>query len=260
MQDGPHEPPPQDLTPREWQVFELMRRGFADHQIAQVLGIAEGEAARHAVNTLAKLGMSREEISGWQPAAQTQPQIKRARPAGRGLPGGLKFALGASAIIVVAAVATIAFLVFDSNDRATAPNGDGDQVVDPTATPAAGPVSGDHWHAAYEVNICGEAQPPIQTFPGGVHTHADGFIHIHPFTEEEEGLGATLSKFFEYAGGELTNETIRMPDSRTTFTTGGTCPDGSIAFLQIIVNGAPIDDVTPYIPQDADHIIISLNP
>lgn len=42
------------------------------------------------------------------------------------------------------------------------------------------PRSGDHWHATYEITICGQRQPNIPTFSGGVHTHGSGTIHMHP--------------------------------------------------------------------------------
>jgi hypothetical protein len=40
-------------------------------------------------------------------------------------------------------------------------------------TAAAGPRMGDHWHATYEISVCGERQPNIGQWSGGVHTHGD---------------------------------------------------------------------------------------
>jgi len=51
---------------------------------------------------------------------------------------------------------------------------------------------GDHWHTAFQVNICGEwltAEPqfekpadnPNQLANVGIHTHGDDLIHTHPF-------------------------------------------------------------------------------
>ncbi|HXG35942.1 MAG TPA: hypothetical protein VNL15_03130, partial [Dehalococcoidia bacterium] len=75
------------------------------------------------------------------------------------------------------------------------------------------PKVGDHWHARYTVTICGEQQPNIPTFedPAGIHTHGDGLVHMHPFNTSGEGGGARLIRFFEYAGGELSNDSLRMP-------------------------------------------------
>jgi DNA-binding CsgD family transcriptional regulator len=255
MAERPNDPQLEDLTPREWQVFELLRRGFADHQIAQVLGIAEGEAGRYVSSVLSKLGVTPGQIPGLRTVTASPSPIPTPRPR---LSGTLKFAAGALVILAVAAVAAIALaFVIDSDDRATAPV---DEQASSRGDEPVPPFINDHWHAVYNIDICGEVQPSIPPFDGGIHTHGDGIIHLHPFTPEEEGEGARLVKFFEYAGGELTNDTLRMPGSRTTHVSGGTCPDGEVAFLRVIVNGTPLEDVTDYIPQDDDDILISLNP
>lgn len=259
MQSASDEPQPQDLTPREWQVLELLRRGFADYQIAQVLGIAEGEARAHASNVLAKLQIPPEQLATWRPDIPPPDTTRTIAPqARRPIPSALKFIAGGAAILVAAAVIAIALaLILDSNDKATAPV---DEQTSSLSDEPVPPFITDHWHAIYEVDICGEEQAPIATFTGGIHTHGDGYIHIHPFTEEEEGYGARLVKFFEYAGGDLTNETLLMPGEIRTWRTGLTCPDGRLAFLQVIVNGTPLTDIEQYIPQDNDHILISFNP
>ena len=117
-----------------------------------------------------------------------------------------------------------------------------------------------HWHATYQVFICGERQPNFPTWESGVHTHGDGVIHIHPFVPAEEGKGARLVKFFEYGGGKLTQSEMRMPGDRQTFRNGDKCPDGSEAVLQVIVNGEPLDDLNRYVPQDGDRIRIVFGP
>jgi hypothetical protein len=68
------------------------------------------------------------------------------------------------------------------------------------------PRINDHWHATYQTFICGQRQPNFPTWEAseGVHTHADGVIHIHPFSVAGEGNGARLVKWFEYGGGKLT--------------------------------------------------------
>lgn len=242
------------LTPREWQVLELLRRGFADHQIAQVLGITESDARQHVSSVVGKLQLTRDEVTASRPhePAAPQPPATASEP---GRAGGLamKIALGVLAVIAAVAVAVVGLSLISDDDRATAPNG-GEQVGGPDVRPLVGE---DHWHAGYEIIICGEQQPPIATFAAGVHTHADGFIHIHPQAASEEGLGASLAKFFEYGGGLLTSDTLRVPGSSDTYTNGDTCPNGLAGFLQLTANGEPIDDVTRFIPQDGDTIVIS---
>lgn len=63
----------------------------------------------------------------------------------------------------------------------------------------------DHWHAAYGFYICGEWLPPIldQTDPEGIHTHADGVIHVHPFASSAAGANATVDAFMRATGGVL---------------------------------------------------------
>ncbi len=75
-----------------------------------------------------------------------------------------------------------------------------------------GPVVGDdHWHAAVGMYACDEFLPDLGEFESdtGIHTHGDGVIHIHPFTEAGAGTNATLGLFLDEAvvalgDGELT--------------------------------------------------------
>jgi hypothetical protein len=107
--------------------------------------------------------------------------------------------------------------------------------------PSAGaPQPGqDHWHAAFGVNICGEWLSPPATFESpagnsgvraGIHTHGDGFIHIHPYTRSESGSNATLGKFFKYGGWSVSESSLSVwegPNSdstKTTWKNGDKCP------------------------------------
>ena len=60
------------------------------------------------------------------------------------------------------------------------------------------PAIGDHWHIAYKVYICGQRQPDFAFWQGGILTHDDGIIHLHPLLPSEEGEGARLVKWFVY--------------------------------------------------------------
>jgi hypothetical protein len=108
--------------------------------------------------------------------------------------------------------------------------------------PSADNPSGDHWHAAFAVNICGEwlTDPPeFETAAGnsnvstGVHTHGDGFIHIHPRFGSEAGENATLGKFLDYGGWSVSEDSIQTwtgpsfaPD-QTEWSNGDRCPDAN---------------------------------
>lgn len=113
------------------------------------------------------------------------------------------------AVVIVGIVAV--FLVRGSGDSA----GGGP----PRAPSQAENIAGDHWHTAFQVNICGEwlaAQPqfekpadnPGQQANVGIHTHGDDLIHTHPFVVSEEGNNAKLSKFADYGGWSVSSDSI----------------------------------------------------
>jgi hypothetical protein len=95
--------------------------------------------------------------------------------------------------------------------------------------PAVGPAPGSsHWHAAYVVRICDDVLPPFDSDadPLGIHSHADGLIHVHPFFEESGFEEATLGLFADAMGLELATGELRLPG-------GGTWRDGDLC------NGVP---------------------
>ncbi len=156
--------------------------------------------------------------------------------------------------LVVAFVAIVLAGVLGSG-RADAPS------PEPGGDAITGPRVGDHWHAVYEYIVCGEKQPPAPLWSGsGVHTHADGIMHIHPFVASEEGAGARLVKWFEYGGGLLDEDEVRLPGSAVTYENGDECPDGTIGMVQVFVNGERETDYEEYIPQDGDRIEIVFGP
>ena len=79
----------------------------------------------------------------------------------------------------------------------------------------AAPIIGDHWHAAYGVNVCGEWLPPLRDQApdeSGLHTHEDGLIHIHPFSTRYTGERATLNAWGEIVGLEVGEGSLTLPD------------------------------------------------
>ena len=128
------------------------------------------------------------------------------------------------------------------------------------ATSVVPRVGQDHWHARIAFYVCGAKQPNAPTWEGGVHTHGDGIIHIHPFNDFEEGRGARLVKWFEYGGGQLTADTIRWPGSQHSYTNGEPCNDFTLGVIHVYVNGDPVFDWSEYIPQDGDSIVIDFGP
>jgi hypothetical protein len=79
------------------------------------------------------------------------------------------------------------------------------------------PGLNDHWHTAYAVNICGTLQPnlPQPTKLLGLHTHADGLVHVEPYVTGsilDRGDNANLARFVESEPGfKLTGSEIQMP-------------------------------------------------
>ena len=162
--------------------------------------------------------------------------------------------------LVVAFVAIVVAAVFEDS-RATAPSPSASPV--PGDDAAAGPRIGDHWHAAYEIFICGEMQPAIDSFEavaGSPGTHSDGIMHQHPFSPAGEGQGSNLQNFFKIGEGKLDGDEIQIPGHSETYKNGDECPDGTEGVVQVFVNGKRLMDYEGYIPQDGDRIEIVFGP
>ena len=86
------------------------------------------------------------------------------------------------------------------------------------------PILGDHWHAAFGVYNCDGYEPDIQSDldPHGIHTHNDGLIHIHPFSNHATGAKATLGLFGE--GLELAERFDTLAAQTTCTIDGDTVP------------------------------------
>ncbi len=57
------------LTPREWEVVQVVARGLTNRQIGDALVITQGTASLHVKHALAKLGMnSRVQLATWATA------------------------------------------------------------------------------------------------------------------------------------------------------------------------------------------------
>jgi hypothetical protein len=134
------------------------------------------------------------------------------------------------------------------------------------ASPEA-PVVGDHWHAAFGVNVCGtwlEPAPEFHTAVGstqsaGIHSHGDGLIHLHPYVTSETGAKATVGQFLEYGGWEADADSFRAWD-QVEHATGDEC-DGQEADVRWSLNGEErSDDISDYQPRDGDIIALALLP
>ena len=105
---------------------------------------------------------------------------------------------------------------------------------------------GDHWHSAYGIYICDQYLPNMSVGvtpdPGGIHTHQDGVIHIHPFQTATTGRNARVGDFFSQTGLNVTSSKIELPtdpalgdNSGKTYEKGDKCPDGKKGVVKALV-------------------------
>ncbi len=118
-------PTPDILTPREWEVLALLRRGLSNREIADELGISLAGAKFHVSEIISKLGVSsREEAAAWQPGSDRGfafgllGVLSRTRH-----PFGTKVALVAAAGLIVVSVllAVVALTLTRSASTSTTP-------------------------------------------------------------------------------------------------------------------------------------------
>ncbi len=109
---------------------------------------------------------------------------------------------------------------------------------------------GDHWHDAYLIHHCGEDLPPgtDQNGPGGIHSHADGLIHVHPSQAWAAGNNANFGLFVDAMGGELSDEVYTPgPGEVDTVLSEAEGCDGEPAVLQLAFWADPFSDADPVI-------------
>jgi hypothetical protein len=105
----------------------------------------------------------------------------------------------------------------------------------------------DHWHAALGIYQCdgfvfdgttegGPFLTDLLDDPLGIHTHQDGVIHIHPFTDAAGGRNARMRIFFDDVGISASNSTIEFPDGTVWDEDETTCTvDGEEVPGQIVL-------------------------
>ena len=114
--------------------------------------------------------------------------------------------------------------------------------------------SGFHVHADFKVYLNGQAVD----FTGAKYQsteekHLDEYAHLH---DGNGGVlhihkaGITLNYFFKTLGIEFTHDCFIL-DTKERFCTTPT------STLQVFVNGQKNDQLSEYIPQDLDHILIT---
>ena len=102
--------------------------------------------------------------------------------------------------------------------------GGGSNDTPPKAQLSQGQAA-DHWHAAFSINVCGKEKPSLPDVKEdllGIHSHQDGLIHIHPFSIRSAGKGATLGRYFDMIGLEVTDTAFKIPGTDEVFKAGET--------------------------------------
>ncbi len=130
----------------------------------------------------------------------------------------------------------------------------------PLARDKPSPRIGDHWHASYAFSVCEVEYPRFADVEGGIDTHGDGVIHIHPRVPQDQGKGARLVNFFANAGGALSERSLVFP-GQIPWRDGNICPGGRPGRVVVIVNNSPITGkVEDYVPRDGDRIVVAFVP
>lgn len=161
--------------------------------------------------------------------ASSSKKVARAARAGGTTRSGerrkLAFPLSIFAIVVVGTL----LVVFARIDR------------DESVASAESPTTADHWHAAYGFYVCDAFLPPLSDVKAdttGIHTHADGVIHIHPFSDAATGKNATLSKWGETVGVDFGGDSVTVQGE--AYENGHDCNGQS---ANVVVYEWPADDL-----------------
>lgn len=173
--------------------------------------------------------------------------------------GGGRTARGARPIVWYAAIVVVVLLgvsgiVFSRAERREelAAGADGSAPV----------ANVDHWHAAYGIYLCDSFAPKItnERDPKGIHTHADGIIHIHPFVRSAAGKNATLGVFADAVDMTLEDGELEVPGG-TSYKSGDTKCGDETGIVQVKVNDEVItENVDKIRLKDQDLVTIAFAP
>jgi hypothetical protein len=120
--------------------------------------------------------------------ASSAKKVARAARAGGRVTSGQPRSLLFPGVLVAVVVLGLSLVIYAREDRQNEDLGGVPQL-------------GDHIHQALGVNVCGEWLPDLPEFesPVGIHTHGDGVLHIHPFSQLGVGANATFERYLEDA-------------------------------------------------------------
>ncbi len=233
-------PHPDVLTPREWEVLDLLREGLSNDEIASRLGISYNGARYHVAEILSKLGVaSREEAAAWSPE-----DVRRKRFAGVvALPlllhrlrvsGALKllgvFVLGGVAILVGLFAAGV---IVTRSPRRAAPGGAAIATVAPTPDFPLVMLRGP-----YMVHPAGTANPmPSKEIDIGLTPDEYG----QPVDSVEAARTSSLFPTKLPDGDSVVGATSDGKPSELYLHLTLSTPDGSVEIVRQRPNEMPID-------------------
>jgi hypothetical protein len=102
-----------------------------------------------------------------------------------------------------------------------------------------------HWHASYQISVCGENRVP-QGGPMLAHTHGETRFHLEGVRQSKEQ--ATLDWVMDSLGTKFSENSIY----------GQTSCNGEPANLTVKANGETLENPEEYIIRDGDNIRIKL--
>ncbi len=136
------------------------------------------------------------------------------------------------------------------------------ELIPPALPTPPGPrVSTDFWTAALGVWICGAwlGNAPAFGLDTGVHSHGDGLVYLHPFTDDEAGDKATLGLFIGRGGWKASTDLLALWDG-VEHVSGSTCPDGRVASVRWWVDGVEQNgDPSMFKPHNGQVIVLGFD-
>ena len=120
----------------------------------------------------------------------------------------------------------------------------------------------DHWHTAYGFYICDTFLPNLadDSAKGGIHTHADGLIHVEPIVVDDTGPKATTGRFLKLAGVTVSDTEIKIPEQNVTKKNGDKCGDKE-GEVKVFVDGKLREgDPTKILLKDGEKIVFAFVP
>lgn len=131
------------------------------------------------------------------------------------------------------------------------------------------PLVGDHWHAAYGVYDCDKLLGPfpdsMAASKSGIHTHADGLIHLEVNSSRYSGANANLAAFADGVDVDVSDTRLSAPGVQRF--NGDTCGDAPGDVRLAVWDGANDDTPTiitkgiaDYAPQNGQLVTIAFAP